>query len=221
MKNDKVIIIPAYNECGHISQLLCEIKKLYDMDIIVVDDCSKDCTSAEANMHADHVIRHERNMGKGKALSNGLEYAKGRYEFAVLMDADGQHLPRDIGNFLTTANEQYDIIIGKRDMTIHNMPVIRYITNRVTSLVVSILSGKRIHDSQSGFRMVRIKEYADIPVKTYRFQTESEILINGGRRGMKIGHVTVNTIYGDEVSKINPVLDTVRFIKMALEALWV
>lgn len=221
MKNDKVIIIPAYNECGHISLLLTEIKKLYDMDIVVVDDCSKDCTTAEAGRLAGHVIRHEHNMGKGKALSDGLQYANGKYEFAVLMDADGQHLPEDIGNFLRPGNEHYDIIIGRRDMNIYNMPVLRYITNRVTSLVVSILSGTRIHDSQSGFRMVRIKEYSAIPVRTYRFQTESEILINGGRRGMKVGHVTVSTIYGNEVSKINPVLDTVRFIKMALEALWV
>lgn len=218
---DIAIIIPAYNECGHIGKLLNRIKSLYDMDIIVVDDCSDDCTPAEAESAAQRVVRHSVNMGKGKALTDGLEAAKGLYRFAILMDADGQHRPEDIASFINIDYGRYDIIIGRRDMNTGNMPLLRYITNRVTSLVVSILSGARVHDSQSGFRMVRIESYLSVPIKTYRFQTESEILINGGRRSLRIGHVPVKTVYGDEISKINPVIDTVRFIKMALEALWV
>jgi glycosyltransferase involved in cell wall biosynthesis len=215
------IVIPAYNEEKFIGKIVSEIKKMYNIKVIVVDDGSKDSTYENAKKTADIVLKHEINKGKGKTLSDGIVKAREISEYAVLMDGDYQHLPSDIANFLNYEYEKYDIIIGSRDMTVKNMPLLRYITNRTTTLVVSLLAKQKVYDSQSGFRMVKIESFLKIPIKTFRFQMESEMLIKAGMLKQRIGHVRVKTVYGDEVSKINPVKDTVRFIKMVLEALWV
>ncbi len=218
MKN-VCIVIPAYNEEKHIGFLLKSIKQIYDIPVILVDDGSTDKTIEIAERFTYKIIKHKNNKGKGKSLIDGVYFAKNKFEYAILMDADGQHLPEDIGKFLKVINK-YDIIIGKRNMSLSNMPILRYFTNRMTTLLVSLITGKKVYDTQSGFRAVKVNSFMKIPIKTFRFQMESEILIKAGRMGLKIGVVEVETIYGEEVSKINPILDTFRFIKMIMEAIW-
>ncbi len=212
------ILIPAYNEERHIGKLLKQIRMNSDAHIIVYDDGSSDNTVLIAEKYADKVYVHKKNQGKGKTLLDGIMLMKLDYEYALLMDADGQHSPEDINEFLNQTG--YDIVIGHRNMNLINMPVIRYLTNRVTTLVTSVAAHRKTYDSQSGFRMVRTESVSQIPIKTFRFQMESEMLIKAGKMHMKIGKASVKTIYGDEISKINPIIDTLRFIKMILEVLW-
>ncbi|MDD3803033.1 MAG: glycosyltransferase family 2 protein [bacterium] len=214
------IVIPAYNEERFISKTTSELKSLYEIPVLIVDDGSKDSTYEKALKLADVAIRHEKNKGKGKTLLDGVHEASKISDYALLMDADYQHLPTDVKNFIYSDYEKYDIIVGKRDMSLTNMPLLRYLTNRTTTLIVSLLAGRRTYDSQSGFRMVRIESFLKIPITTFRFQMESEMLIKAGRLHQRIGFVNIKTVYGDEVSKIDPFKDTLRFIKMALEALW-
>lgn len=215
------VVIPAYNEERFIEKVVTDIKRMYDISVLVSDDGSKDNTYYKATECADIVIKHEHNMGKGRTIIDGVKKAGDNFDYAILMDGDYQHHPADIAKFIKMDFRNYDIIIGRRDMSIYNMPIIRYLTNRMTTLAVSLLAGRMVYDSQSGYRMVRVESFLKIPIKTFRFQMESEMLIRGGRMGMKIGFVDVQTIYGDEKSKINPLFDTMRFIKMVLEALWV
>lgn len=214
------ILIPAYNESKHIGDLLRRIRQTVNCDIIVYDDGSTDNTPVIARQFADRVHVHSINGGKGKTLIDGIRVMSSDYEYAVLMDADGQHEPNDIVSFINTEIDKYDIIIGARDMGLHNMPLLRYLTNKVTTLVTSIAAGTRTYDSQSGYRMVKTESIMRIPIKTMRFQMESEMLIKAGKMGMRIGRAPVKTIYGDEISKINPVVDTLRFVRMILEVLW-
>lgn len=214
------ILIPAYNEAKHIEELLIKINETVNCDVIVYDDGSSDSTTEIAAKYAHKVYIHENNAGKGKTLLDGIQAMCKNYEYAVLMDADGQHAPEDIDSFIKGNYAKYDIVIGNRDMTLKNMPVLRYLTNKVTTLITSIAAGTSTYDSQSGYRMVKTDSVIRIPIKTFRFQMESEMLIKAGKMGMKIGAADVKTIYGDEVSKINPLIDTVRFIKMILEVLW-
>jgi len=217
--NNVCIIIPVYNEGNHLESLLNEIKKLYNMDIIVIDDGSTDKSISIANRYAKQCIVHKKNKGKGMSILDGIIFAKKIYKYAILMDGDGQHLPSDIEKFLKK-KDRYDIIVGKRNMNKSNMPLLRYFINRITTLIVSIFAGQQIYDSQSGFRLVNIEKFFRIKIKTFRFQMESEMLIKSGRLGYRIGFVPIETIYGDEVSKINPIIDTLRFIKLILEEFW-
>lgn len=214
-----MVLIPACNEEKFIKKLIEEIKQKYGFKVILVDDGSKDRTFEEASKVADYVLKHEQNEGKGKSIIDGINFAFGKSEYIILMDGDYQHSPDDIKNFLKKDYEEFDMLIGMRKMNFQNMPFDRYITNRTTTLVTSLLGTKRIYDSQSGFRMVKVESMKKLNLKYNRFQIESEMLIKAGRMKMNIGYVDIKTIYGDEKSKINKILDTIRFIKMCLEML--
>ncbi len=215
-----MVLIPACNEEKFIGKLIKEINEKYALKVIVVDDGSKDNTYLEAKKYAYHVISHEVNKGKGESITDGINFAYDKTEYLILMDGDYQHSPDDIKNFLQMDYTNYDIIVGRRRMNFLNMPFDRYLTNRTTTLVTSLLATLKVFDSQSGFRMVKVKSIKRLNLKYKRFQIESEMLIKAGRVKMKIGYVPIQTIYGDEKSKINKILDTLRFIKMCLEMLW-
>ena len=217
------IVIPAYNEEKKIRDTLRSIdwpKK----DIIVVDDGSTDRTFDIAKEEGVTVLRHHTNFGKGRAQRTGFAYAiRNNYDCVITMDADGQHSPSEIPNFIRAMKEgKGDIIIGTRKPSLRDMPPIRLLTNLLTSLVVSLLCGTRVRDSQSGYRIIKREVLERTPLRTNNYQTESEILINAGRRGYKIGAIPIKIIYrGDELSKIDPIIDTIRFIKLALWRFWV
>jgi hypothetical protein len=98
---------------------------------------------------------------------------------------------------------------------VEGMPWIREQTNRFTSWVVSRLCGCRIPDSQNGYRLFRVAALDGLQVAADRYDFESEILVRLARRGARIGSVPTATVYGDEVSAIHPVRDTIRFFRLA------
>jgi len=216
-----MIIIPAYNEEGSIAKLLPSLN-FPPQDIIVVDDGSIDNTFSESQSFGVHVIRHEKNEGKGMAHRTGFNFAsKEEARWVITMDADGQHSPKDIPKFIKAIKEKKgDMIIGEREVTIRTMPFLRFLTNLWTSFVVSILGGKRAKDAQSGFRAISKEIFTSISLSTNNFQTESEIIIKAARRGFRITSVPIRTIYNESYSYIKPFLDTLRFIKLAFQSLW-
>jgi glycosyltransferase involved in cell wall biosynthesis len=214
------IIIPAFNEAKTIQGLLEQLKNYNKRDIVVVDDGSSDGTTDIVAGFGATLLKHEKNKGKGMAHRTGFEYAitKG-YGGVITMDADGQHAPEELEHFLSNSGEA-DILVGTRSMSLANMPMLRYLTNKVTSLVVSLIASQRIFDSQSGYRYISAEVLKRVPLKTKRFQTESEILIKAGRMGFRIGAVRISTIYREEKSYINPFIDTGRFIGLAARSLF-
>ncbi|TET78680.1 glycosyltransferase family 2 protein [candidate division TA06 bacterium] len=223
MRNLKfAALIPAYNEEKNLPHLLsrlpCEKK-----NIIVVDDGSNDSTAAVAAKCGVTVLRQEKNLGKGAAQRRGFEYLKDEpYDGVITIDADGQHDPALIPQFLKKARDgNYDIVIGARMLEpTTSMPLIRLLTNLTTSLVVSLMSGQRIRDSQSGYRYLSARVIRNIPLTTSRYQTESEVLIKAGRQGYRIGEMPISTIYSGQKSNINKFTDTLRFIGLSIKSLW-
>jgi len=214
------IIIPAYNEEENIKNLLDGLKGFSRDDIIVIDDGSTDKTAEIVTSYGVVLLRHKENKGKGMAHRTGFEYAiRNGFNGVITMDADGQHSPEEIKNFFESKNGA-DILIGTRKMSLKNMPVVRYLTNKITSLTVSLLSSQRVLDSQSGFRYISREVLKKVPLRTGKFQTESEILIKAGRMGFKIGSVPISTIYKEERSYINPIIDTGRFIGLVARSLF-
>jgi len=215
-----MIIIPAYNEEESIAKLLPSLN-FPPQDIIVVDDGSTDNTISKSQSFGVHVIRHEKNKGKGMAHRTGFNFAsKEEARWVITMDADGQHSPKDIPKFIKAIKEKKgDMIIGEREVTIRTMPFLRFLTNLWTSFIVSILGGKRVKDAKSGFRAISKEIFTSISFSTNNFQTESEIIIKAARRGFRITSVPVRTIYNESYSYIKPFLDTLRFIKLAFQSL--
>lgn len=218
-----LVIIPAYNASLTISELIEKVSKYIDKsNIVVIDDGSKDETFAIAQTGGAVVLKHERNKGKGEALKTGFKYAfEKNYEAILTIDADLQHDPCSIKDFLHRANEDFDgILIGTRDIKLRKMPFARWLTNNLTSVVLSILSGQTIRDSQSGYRLISTQVLKKVKLKSKKYDLESEILVKAGRKGFKIDAIPTKTIYHEGKSFINPFVDTGRFIKLMWRTIW-
>jgi len=216
------VIIPALNAASHLPALLADIRGLHPQwRILVVDDGSTDDTAGVARATGVEVWQHQVNRGKGAALATGFAWALAegcRWVFTI--DADGQHLPREMGGFLREARAWgFDVVVGTRMADTAGMPWVRRATNRFTSWVISRLAGCRIVDSQSGFRLFRTACLKDLRLKTSRYDTESEILVRLAWRECRIGSVPVSTIYGEQRSSIKPLADTGRFIRLVCQLL--
>ncbi len=218
------VIVPAYNESKQICSVLKRIKKhILSKNIFVIDDGSTDNTADKSIDLGVRVIRHEKNYGKGRALITGLcEILDSDDLSAVItLDGDGQHDPRDIPGFVEKfIKTGADIVIGNRMNNTKGMPLLRRFTNKTTSLVVSGLTGLKIPDSQSGYRLLRTSLLLNMNLNSTHFDTESEILLRAGKAGAKISSVPIRTIYSSEKSKINPLVDTFRFLFLVLRSLF-
>ena len=218
-----LIIIPAYNASSTIPSLIEQISPFIEREnILVVDDGSKDDTFAVVERSEVRILRHKRNKGKGEALLTGFRYALDNgYDAVVTMDADLQHDPQFIPDFLEIFRKNSpDIIIGTRTIELKTMPFSRWLTNNLTSIIVSVLGGTKVRDSQSGYRLISAKVLNKIRLVTKKYDLESELLIKAGRVKFKIDSVFISTLYPGSRSFINPLVDTKRFIKLMWRSLW-
>jgi glycosyltransferase involved in cell wall biosynthesis len=222
--NEKIgVIIPAYNAALTISPLVKKISEFIHLeDIIIVEDGSFDNTFQLAKETKAILLQHPKNKGKGEALRTGFNYARERkYDAVITIDADLQHDPAYIPLFgEKVKNGDYDIIMGTRDVSLKKMPFLRFSTNFLTSLVISILCQKTIRDTQSGYRLIKVQVLKKIKLKTKKYEQESEILIRAGRMNFKIGEIKISTIYHNGKSFINPIIDTYRFLRLSFKSLF-
>ncbi len=216
------IVIPTYNEAKTIASIIRKIRH-QELEVVVIDDGSLDNTYEIAKDNGAIVLRNENNEGKGASLIKGFHYAQDRDCDAVItMDGDGQHLPEEIPYFIRLAKySNSGIFIGNRMFKIKNMPFVRVFTNKLMSWLISFVAGQSIPDTQCGFRLIKKEVLEKINLKTSKYETESEIIIKASRLGFKIESVPIKSIYSGEKSQINPVIDTLRFIKFIIRELWI
>jgi glycosyltransferase involved in cell wall biosynthesis len=207
-------IIPAYLEEKHIGDVVQRTLKQLD-NVLVIDDGSSDATAANARAAGAQVIVQERNLGKGEAIKAGLHYwVERRFRHIIMLDGDGQHLPEEISRFVAAAVSGAQLYVGTRMGDIRDMPRVRQIVNRYMSRRISRLCGQEIPDTQCGFRMLEAPLIPLLFQGAGRFEYETEMLIVASRQGFRIESVPISTVYGDEVSSIHPVRDTLRFLKL-------
>ena len=206
------VIIPVHNEAAEIGRIVTAIRQK-KLDVVVIDDGSSDDSGYAAASCGAHVLTHQERQGKGLSLQEGFAYAlQNNYRGVITMDGDGQHDVSDIDSFLDMiAADSARIINGTRMNGARGMPLIRLMTNRVMSGVISFICKQRIPDSQCGFRYIPAEALESIRLKSRDFEIETEVLIKASRRGYSIVSTPIKTIYRNEKSKINPVKDTVRF----------
>lgn len=195
---DKVLIgLPAFNEGPVIYDVINKIKKYGFNDILVVDDCSLDNTYNEAKRAGAVVLSHIVNRGAGAGTATIIEYARvNNYDYLVLMDSDGQHLPKDIEKLLAKSKKGVDLVIGSRlKGDIKNMPIIRRIANFVGSLFTLFFFGGFVWDSQSGFRVLNKKALSKINLTFDRFEFCSEMIGEAKRAGLRIDEVPISVVY--------------------------
>ena len=209
-------VIPAYHEEAHVRAVAERARAQLD-HVAVIDDGSSDATAARAREGGAEVVVHPQNRGKGEAIKTGLRHwlARPEIECIFILDADGQHLPEEIGRFLNAAAAtEAGLFIGTRMNDVREMPLVRRTVNRYMSRRISRLCGQDIPDTQCGYRMVARALAPHLLDGTSRFEYETEMLIIASRHGFRIASVPISTIYSDEVSSIHPVRDAIRFLKL-------
>ena len=216
IRSQTAAVIPAYQDETHIGDIVRRTLERLD-HVLVVDDGSSDQTGQRARQAGAEVIVHDQNRGKGEAIKTGLGHWLNReVTWVSLLDSDGQHLPEEIDRFIAAAASatRPTFFVGTRMNNLAGMPFIRRVVNRYMSRRISRLCGQKIPDTQCGFRMLDRQLIPELLGGGDRFDYETEVLIIASRKGYQIESVPITTVYTDQVSKIRPVRDAVRFFKL-------
>lgn len=197
MQNKKVlIIIPAYNEQATVDRVYRKIKEsVPDADVAIINDCSTDRTANVASELNGALINLPINLGIGGAMQTGYIYARNNdYDFAIQVDGDGQHDPKEITKILTEIEKgEVDLVIGSRfiEKTNYKSALTRRIGIGLFKLVTFLMNGQAVADATSGFRVVN-KRVIDVYAEHYPTDyPEPEVLVMLHKAGFKIKEVPV------------------------------
>lgn len=178
-------------------KVIQRVKKLTDR-IILVDDGSSDRTGSIAQKAGANIFRHRLNLGKGAAAKTGVEAAlqKGA-EAVILLDADGQHDPKQIPKFVAKLNEGFDVVFGTRNLGF-SAPWVRFLGNKFASLLIRYAFGIPRSDILCGFIAFTAGAYQKIKWHSARYGLETEIVARVGKNRLKYTEVPIKTIYIDK-----------------------
>lgn len=187
-----LIVIPAYNEEGSIVRVIENLRDHYPQyDYVIINDGSKDSTSAICHARNYNIIDLPINLGLAGAFQTGLKYAyKMNYDYAIQLDADGQHLPEYIEAIQKKMEENYDIVIGSRFVTEKKPNTLRMLGSNLISQAIYMTTGVRIMDPTSGMRMFNrnmIREFAT----NINYGPEPDTVSFLLKQGVRVGEVQV------------------------------
>jgi glycosyltransferase involved in cell wall biosynthesis len=209
------LIIPLYNHEEKVADVVLGVLKL-GWPVFVVDDGSTDSSYERIKAIGGIVIlRHRENEGKGAAIRTGFAAAAQVADWAVTIDADGQHHPEDVTHLIRAIPEnQRPIIIGRReDMLTPDIPWTSRFGRQFSNFWVWLSGGPRMTDSQSGMRLYPLPEAMNMKVKARRFQFEVEILVKAAWKGIPVIEAPIRVTYqpgSGRVSHFRPFVDFLR-----------
>ena len=216
MKNELLIIIPAYNEEENIVNTVELIKNNYSQyDYVVVNDGSKDRTASICKENGYELLDLPVNLGLAGAFQTGMKYAyKKGYDYAIQFDADGQHRPEYIEPMLKKIKEGYDIVIGSRFVEERKDKSLRMLGSRIITVAIKLMTGVRVSDPTSGMRMFSksmIEEFA----KNLNYGPEPDTvsyLIKNGARVAEVQATMDERLFGE--SYLNLINSIKYMVKM-------
>lgn len=196
MKNKIWVVIPAFNEEKYLDSVLKKLKRYWE-NIIIVDDGSSDKTSVIAEKYTSHVLVHTVNLGKGAALKTGCEYAfreKGTTG-VIFFDADDQHDSKLVPK-IAEQLRHFPVVLGVRSFN-NEMPLIRILFNRFSSVIILMFFGKYIPDIPSGFKALSRFAYKKVRWQSSDYLVEMEIAARVAQFDLPFAIVPIPTIYHD------------------------
>ncbi|OQA36104.1 MAG: Undecaprenyl-phosphate mannosyltransferase [Parcubacteria group bacterium ADurb.Bin326] len=192
-------VIPAYNESEKIGEVVSGLRNKANLplDILVVNDGSKDETVSRAVEAGAIVISHAINRGQGAALKTGIDFAiKKNYQTVIFFDADGQMDPAEAYNLNLKLNEGYDVVLGSRNIgRVIDMPLSTKIVKKLALIFTRLISGLNLTDTHNGFQAWRISALSQIKLDQDRMAHASQILNEISRLKLKYCEVPVTIKY--------------------------
>lgn len=205
------IVIPAKNEGAAIGPVVERARAHFDaVEIIVVDDGSDDNTAAVAADAGAIVISHPESLGNGAAIKTGARAANG--ELIAFMDGDGQHDAAELAPLVRKLDEGFDMAIGARTTGSH-ANVGRFFANGLYNKIASVMSGRKILDLTSGFRVARAEKFKQfLYLLPNGFSYPTTITMAFLRSGYPITFQPIDAAKRIGKSHIRPLRDGLRFL---------
>lgn len=205
------IVLPAKNESAAIGATVSRIRQYYpDVEVIVVNDGSTDNTVKMVEAAGASVLHHSYSKGNGAAIKAGARAATG--DILVFMDADGQHDPADISRLLTKLEQGHDMVVGARQAG-SQASVGRGLANGLYNRLATYMTGHKIEDLTSGFRVVRankFREFLYLLPNGFSYPTTSTMAFF--RAGYSVAYVPIHVAKRIGNSHIRLLRDGSRFL---------
>lgn len=213
------VAIPAFDAGASVAEVV-ERCRPFAAEVLVVDDGSTDDTADAARKAGARVLRHDRNLGKGRALQTAFNELFKSHAQVVTVDADGQHVPEEIPLLVEAARGGADLVIGTREHHFARMNRLRRTSNRLSSKAIATLAGRKLSDVQSGFRLYGRGLYEFVGLPEPGFEAESAVVVRAARQGLSIATVPIRleVIDGTGTSHYRPIVDSLRIAVAVVRA---
>lgn len=224
LRTHVAVVIPCYNAGERLLPVVLGAREFVDR-VIVVDDGSTDGAPKRLPADTATILSFDVNRGKGFALLEGFRHALSYVpvDCVAVMDADGQHDPRELPRLYRVFLEQNaDLVIGARRFDLKHVPWRSRVGNTLSIAVVRRLLGQHIADTQSGYRLHSRRFLEDVlrTVGGGRYETETEILVKAVLQGYRVVCEPIQTLYetGNPTSHFRRFRDSMRIYRRLLRA---
>jgi len=204
--------LPVFNEVKHVAGAVAGVLN-YCHDVLVVDDGSTDGTAALLHPRDDvHLVVHPKNFGYGAALRTAFDFARrGGYDILVTLDADGQHQPQLIPNFVECCVARHaDIVSGSRYLRRFpgdsEPPAER---RRINQIITEELRrfGLKLTDAFCGFKAYRVSALNRLETRENGYAMPLELWVRAARAGLHIVELAIPLVYFNENRSFGGALD--------------
>lgn len=192
------IIMPVYNEERRVAEAVKQVLEVdfaCDIELVIVNDGSRDATAATLAGIDDprmRVITHEVNRGKGAAVRTGVGEAQG--EFLVILDADLEYDPREIPRLVEPVLDgRTEVVYGSRTFGSHTAFSFWYVMgNKLVTTAANVMYNCYLSDLETGYKLMPVRLYRDLKIKSDGFGVEAEVTGKLLRRGIRPFEVPIS-----------------------------
>lgn len=198
------VVIPTYNNAGTIGDVIRGVRRHVD-DVIVVDDGSTDGTAAILRRSGVRTVTHPSNRGKGAALRAGLTLAgEEGFDYAVTIDGDGQHNPDDLPRFVRAIESNPGaLIMGTRNLKATGMDGKSSFANRFSNFWFAVQTGRRLPDTQCGYRAYPLAGLPELRLMTARYEAELTLPVFAAWHGIALVPLDIDVYYPPRESRVS------------------
>lgn len=199
------VVIPTYNNERSVLKVVLETLSYCDNVIVVNDGSTDSTTSLLKEIDNITLLSYSKNRGKGYALKVGFMKAlEMGFAYAITLDADGQHYPKDIELFLE-ANKRSPgaLIIGNRNLEGVDRSKGSSFANKFSNFWFCVQTGKFLSDTQTGYRLYPLRKLCGLSLLTSRYEAELELLVFAAWHGVELVSIPVNVYYPPRQERVS------------------
>jgi glycosyltransferase involved in cell wall biosynthesis len=198
------ILVPVYNERTVVERSLAQVlaaplPEQMEREVVIVDDCSTDGTSAilerlAAAEPSIRLIRHGVNQGKGAAVRTAIQHAEG--DFAIIQDADLEYDPSEYPRLLRPLLDGHaDAVFGSRYLAggqTRVLPFWHSMINKFLTVVSNMFSNLHLTDMETCYKVFRTDLLKSLPIRSDRFGIEPELVMKCAKRKLRVYEVPIS-----------------------------